>query len=98
MYLSQNCDPSHMHNRITQEHRVVSHSTLQNTVGASTRVVEPALKFQAPPPAPAPGIYIFWFRLQHLDVFGSGSSCRTFWSKKSDKTLYCLYNSLSPKL
>ena len=34
------------------------------------------LKLQAP--APSPGIQFFWLRLQHLEVFGSGS--RTIWS------------------
>jgi len=52
-------------------------SAEQNT----TRAVEPELKFQAP--APGPGIQFFWHRLQHLEVFDSGS--RTIWSKKQKK-------------
>jgi len=54
------------------------------------RGVEPVLKFQAA--APNPGIWIFWLRirLQHLEVFGSGSG--TIWSKKIRKKWYYLYN------
>jgi len=53
-----------------------------------TKAVELILKFQAP----APGIQIFWLRLQHLEAFGSRSG--TIWSKKSEKTYY-LYSSLA---
>jgi len=42
-----------------------------------SRAVEPVPKFQAP------GIWFFWFWLQYLEIFGSGS--RTIWSKKQKK-------------
>jgi len=34
-----------------------------------TTAAEPVLKFQAP----APGVKIFWLRLQHLEASGSGT-------------------------
>jgi len=43
------------------------------------RAMEPELKFQAT--APASGIEILWYRIQHPEVFGSGS--RMIWSIKN---------------
>ena len=39
----------------------------------------------------------FRLRFQHPEAFGSGSGSRTILSKKSEKTLYYLYNSLVPQ-
>jgi len=49
------------------------------------RAVEPELKFPALASAPALGILIFWFWLQHLEVFGS--CFRTIWSIENQKPL-----------
>ena len=60
------------------------------------RAVAAVLEFQAP--VPASNIKIFWPRLQHLEIFISGS--RTIWSEKQKKNivlfvlLACLTNYL----
>jgi len=40
------------------------------------------------------GHHNVWFRFQYLEAFGSGS--RPIWSKKQNKSLHYLYNSLAP--
>jgi len=41
------------------------------------------------------GRLIFWLRLQHLELFGTGSGSKTIWFERQKKTLYYLYTSLS---
>ena len=47
-------------------------------------------------PAPVPGIYIFWLRIQQVKVLGSSSV--TIWSNKNQKLVFCLHNSLAQQI